>query len=286
MHPSIAISDLSLHVTRFVVPTPTLPPAFHTNSYLISSQGHGLLVDAGTRDEAVLQQLTQALRHRVIQHLTLVATHYHRDHTHGLDWLSSRFDAPIHVHQVDLDAAARELNLAPETLIPMQPTYHFGDVTVQVKHLPGHTHGHVHLRVEPDGVILVGDHLAGTGSVWIGPPDGHLNDYLKALDDIVSSGCRMAAPGHGDPLVPASDAAIRLKERRLMREQQIIELLEQTMTQADIVDTLYGDTVPEAARWVAARTVQGHLQRLIESGQVTRVWNPEELCFSYSAVLP
>lgn len=281
MIPALTVQELSPHVTRFIVPTPTLPPAFHTNSYLIVHQQAGLLVDFGTHDQRLLEQAADELRARNLARLTIAATHYHRDHTHGLGQLATWFDAPIYVHEADLVAAASQIGVAPARLHQMPASFQIGEVTVTVQHLPGHTHGHVHLRVEPDSVLLVGDHLAGSGSVWVGPPDGHLSDYLAALDAIISAGCEMAAPGHGEMLVPAADAALRLKQRRLLREEQIANLLRQSLTQHELVDTLYGDTVPPQARWVAERTVQGHLQRLIELGRIERQWQPTRHCFTY-----
>ncbi len=172
-----------------------------------------------------------------------------------------------------------------EQLRLLPPSLTIGSVTVTIEHLPGHTHGHVHMHIQPDDVLLVGDHLAGEGSVWIGPPDGHLDDYLAALDAIIASGAQIAAPGHGDPLAPAADAALRLKSHRLAREAQIIECLrDNAQSQNDLVATLYGGTIPDEAMWVARRTVQGHLQRLIGLGQIVRTWDAGRQEFIYQTV--
>jgi endoribonuclease LACTB2 len=265
---SIHVYHVSPHVVQLRIPTPTLPPSFETNSYIIHDGAQAVWVDAGTTDTVLLNQGLDVLNGLGQPRLlALIATHYHRDHTHGMPYMQERTRAPIFIHRDDEKAMRAEL--APISTLPLEiaaipSTFTVGKLAVHVHHAPGHTRGHIHVHIPADSVILVGDHLAGDGSVWIGPPDGNMELYYRALDSIASGDCEIAGPGHGPTLTDARAAAVALKERRLNREQQICQLLEkQPLTVDDIVNAIYVGNVPESAEWVARRTVLAHLERLM-----------------------
>jgi ribonuclease/clavin/mitogillin len=282
--------QLSDHVIQFAVPTPTLPPAYETNTYLITSGEQGVIVDAGSQDAHVLGALVQEIRnHGVTDVVAIVATHYHRDHTQGMPALQQAFHAPIFVHVADLDNAKLEMNTPHLDVRPLPENFNLSNLnlshlTIETRHAPGHTHGHVHVLIPQDGVILVGDHLAGDGSVWIGPPDGHMADYYSSLQAIADSGCQLAGPGHGAALQDAADAAHRLRLRRESRETQIVDWLQgQPASLFQIVQHLYGDTVPPEAMWVAKKTVQAHLAQLMSQHRVFRHYDETSQTFMYQS---
>ncbi|MCL6516640.1 MBL fold metallo-hydrolase [Alicyclobacillus sp.] len=270
--PQLPVTRLSPHVHQISVPTSTLPPAVATNTYVICKDGEGVLVDAGTSEEASLEALRSILADLGVRRVVaLIATHHHRDHTAGLPALHRTLDANVLMHPLD----QARLSWSPEdraALAPPPPALHVAGVTLFIRHHPGHTPGHVHVEIPDEGVILVGDHLAGEGSVWIGPPDGHMASYYRALDAIADSPCRIAGPGHGPALMDAAAAARALKARRQGREREILaHLARRPGTVEDLARALYEGTIPEGARTAAVRTVEGHLQHLVELGQVERI---------------
>jgi ribonuclease/clavin/mitogillin len=278
------VAWISEHVLKIAVPTPTLPPSFETNTYVIRRGQSALLVDAGSRDQAVLEDLVAALSCEGITCVEgLVATHYHRDHTQGLPYLQKVFRAPIYIHPADERAARAEMS-TPVDVRPILPVYDLDGLQVTIQHHPGHTHGHIHVLVPDDGVLLVGDHMAGDGSVWIGPPDGHMASYYEALQSIAKSGCPIAGPGHGATITNAPEAATALLARRQGREREIVELLATgPRTLAEIINALYRGNIPEAAMWVARKTVQAHLQHLLDQNRIRRSYSPDR-GFTYRIV--
>jgi ribonuclease/clavin/mitogillin len=273
---AIPLIRIAPHVFQCPVPTPTLPPAYSTNTYLVAKDGEGVVVDMGTDDPDAIQALVDTIRAAGVRRVTaLIATHHHRDHTSGLPALHRLFRVPVYIHPLD-----RARLTWPETgaaaLADAPPALSCAGIALHLRHCPGHTHGHLHVEIPGEDVILVGDHLAGQGSVWIGPPDGHMASYFDALDAIAASGCRLAGPGHGPVLEDAAAAARQLKERRLGREAEMLDLLaERPRTLGEIVDAVYGGTVSPGARLAARRTVQAHLQRLLSSGRVTRQFDAD-----------
>lgn len=277
---------LSLHVLQIVVPTPTLPPSFSTNSYLIYSGAEGILVDCGSDDARCLRQVEATIRKVGVRRIRgLIATHWHRDHVTGLPPLARLFNAPIYVHALDLVHASETMQIPARDVTPVPHSFSIDDVDMTVVHAPGHTHGHIHLQIYPDGVILVGDHLAGDGSVWIGPPDGHMSDYFRSLDAIVHSGCKKAGPGHGVALDDAVRAGLSFKERRRAREEEIYAFIaERPVTVAELVDHLYRNNIPASALYVAKKTVQAHLAHLLEHQRIRNIYDPNSNKVYYRAV--
>jgi len=281
---TITVNQVSRHVYQLVIPTPTLPPSFSTNSYVIlGPHGSGLIIDSGTTDEAILsQQVSAAQSHGLLQVEGIMATHYHRDHTHGLPFLANHFQAPLLVHSLDLVAAAQEMGIAANHVQPLSTHYKLDNLEVRVEHHPGHTHGHVHIVIDEDQVVLVGDHLAGDSSVWIGPPDGHMVDYYAALNAIIAGSATIAAPGHGSVLQSAQASAMEIKQRRQAREQQIAGFLQQQpQTLRSLLQQMYAGTIPEAAMWVAKKTLQGHLQFMLDTNRLSRTFEETKQCFIY-----
>jgi ribonuclease/clavin/mitogillin len=277
---------LSRHVIRVAIPSQTLPPATETNTYVIMSGREAAVIDLGSNHADAVKAIADCLRdHRIDRVVGLVATHYHRDHIEGLptlaEYLAARHAAPpLYMHPRDIAKLRHTAPLwqaAPERLT-------VGSVELHVLHAPGHTHGHLHIWIPSDAVLLVGDHLSGAGTVWVGPPDGHMTLYLESLASIADTEAQVAGPGHGEPLRNAAAAARTLRDRRLMRERQIMELLSgAAMTSDELTDAVYAGTLPPGARGVARSTVRAHLLRLLEHGTVTRTFDPGRGQFVYRA---
>ncbi|EPZ52724.1 MBL fold metallo-hydrolase [Alicyclobacillus acidoterrestris] len=258
------------HVLRVELPTHTLEPLASTNVYVIHQKDAAIVVDCGGADGADIEQLADCLRQLGIQRVTgYIATHYHADHTGGIPALQARFPGPVYVHPLDHAGAAKAMHCSPNDLLAPPDTLSLGHLDIRVEHKPGHTHGHLHLFIRQHRLLLVGDHMAGSGTVWIGPPDGHMNDYYQALEHIEKSQAILALPGHG-PVIPSPQAASRqLRLHRLAREREIYNWLANGKKTADqLVDLIYAHRNLGNAKHVAKRTIQAHLARLVELGEV------------------
>lgn len=244
--------------------------------YVVMCKGQGLVVDCGCADASILEALSKQLVTLGVKRLIgIVATHYHLDHTAGMQRLSQPWHAPLYIHPIDAGQASRALDVPAIVLQAVPERFVLGGIFVDVQHQPGHTHGHVHLTVPVDGVVLVGDHLSGSGSVWVGPPDGHMDRYYGALENIGKSRCRVAGPGHGPAIYHVQRAAASMLARRLQREQQIIALVAAgECSVAEIQAALYGDIVHPDIQRVARRTLLGHLDLLLERAQIRRRFVP------------
>lgn len=130
--------------------------AMHNNVYLLtcSATGAQLLIDAAD-DPARIQALIAEGTGRLD---AIVTTHQHWDHTRALAEIAAATGARTYAGADDADA----LPVPPDVRLSDGDTVTFGEITLDVIHLRGHTPGSVALSYpDPDGHahIFTGDSL-------------------------------------------------------------------------------------------------------------------------------
>ena len=84
-------------IWRFAVRTPTLPPATHTNVYIVG-EGQVVVVDPASPYPEERAALAEALSQRREKLAAIFLTHQHVDHVSGAEVLSRATGAPIWAH--------------------------------------------------------------------------------------------------------------------------------------------------------------------------------------------
>ncbi|MGB5504721.1 MAG: MBL fold metallo-hydrolase, partial [Polyangiales bacterium] len=82
------------------VRTPTLPPATHTNTFLIGT-GEAVLIEPATpyrEEQDLMVQWVQSARLRGVEPVAILATHHHPDHVGGAMALRERLQLPLWGH--------------------------------------------------------------------------------------------------------------------------------------------------------------------------------------------
>jgi ribonuclease/clavin/mitogillin len=238
--------------------TPTLPPAAHTNVYLVGpADGPVAVVDPGSPYPE-----QQALLDAVLTDLPIglvLLTHHHGDHIGGAAALAARWNVPIAAHA----ATARRLEgiLEVTQLIEDGETIH-GMTAV---HTPGHAEGH--LCFELGAATIAGDMVAGIGTILIDPSEGDMTLYLASLELLLARPAATLLPAHGPPI---ADGPAKLREylaHRRMREARVLaSLTEQPADVATLLPTAYGDT-PRMLWPLAERSLLAHLDKLGREGR-------------------
>jgi endoribonuclease LACTB2 len=257
----------------FPLRTLTLPPATHTNCYLLGNQ-ELLIVDVGTDSSAELDRLCQhleALKPLGFQAVALLATHHHSDHISGMAAMQRRLSLPLWAHA---DTASR-LGVPVSRVLRDGETIELrGAPTMQLRvlHTPGHARGHVCLLDEHSKACVVGDMLAGVGTIVIDPPEGNMALYEQQLERLANVPIGVAYPAHGPALADGVGAIRRLLSHRQAREIRVraaLDTLGPDASLSDIVTETYRDT-PQAAWPLAERNTVAILRKLAEIGVVKR----------------
>ena len=285
MPPTIISERLGAGVWRFALPSETLPPFEHTNSYLVHTGDEAVFIDAGSGDEAVLDALAKSLNALGVTRLgALLLTHTHPDHVAGAAALSNRYGTPVYVHALEQHRLA-----FPTERLRGGDTLTVGHRQIGVYHTPGHSPGHLSFALAPDElapnnvapddsrgvtqVVFVGDLLTATGSTWVGLPGGNVADYLGSLDVlgalVAGPGNTIFAPGHG-PLVRRPDVRLaEVRAHRLRREAELLAALTEPMTLAALQKGIYPD-VPDALIWTAEGSLLAQLEKLVREGRAVQ----------------
>ena len=249
------------------VKSPTLPPATHTNVYVI---GHDELI---VIDPAAVEPEEQA---RLIGYLELLKapvkeiwlTHHHRDHYGAAELLRDRYNAPIAAHAL----TAEKIGIRIDRLIPD------GEVTTLTLagghraewvalHTPGHARGHLCFFEKRLRSIIAGDLVSTLGTVVIAPPDGNMRDYVASLRQVRALEPRLLFPAHGPPVAALARLETYLEHRRAREEAILSAIKDAPRTPQEIVPVVYAE-VSETSWPLAELNVRAHLEKLVEEGRV------------------
>lgn len=245
--------------------TPTLPPAAHTNTYLVGpDQGPQVVIDPGSPypdQQSVLDRAIseEAAAGRPIA--TILLTHHHGDHVGGAMALATRFGVPIAAHVNTARRLAGRVDVTRE----LSDGEVLDDVGITCIYTPGHADGH--LCFEHGGASIVGDMVAGLGWILIDPVEGNMADYLASLNLLLARAATTLLPAHGPAI---TDGRSKLREyiaHRTMREDRVVAALGGNPASLDdLVPTVYADT-PKLLWPLAARSLRAHLDKLVRDGR-------------------
>jgi glyoxylase-like metal-dependent hydrolase (beta-lactamase superfamily II)/ADP-ribose pyrophosphatase YjhB (NUDIX family) len=248
------------------VRAPTLPPATHTNCYVIGAD-EVVVIDPASPYEEEQAVLDRVLVKRNLREIWL--THLHGDHVGGANHLKKRFGVKIAAHPI----TARDL----AGVIHVDRTFSENErlelegkpgFSLQILHTPGHARGHVCIFEARYGSLITGDLMAGAGTIVIDPPEGHMATYFDSLRRMQALPVTALLPAHGPVIANAKSRIQEYLDHRIEREGNIFASWQRGRHEpAEIVKEVYTD-VPEAMYGLAERSVIAHLEKLREEGRL------------------
>jgi len=165
----------------------------------------------------------------------VILGHVHEDHMAGLHRLP---DAPVHVHELDVEAArsweglARHYGYAPGVLEAMRAMierkFHYvprpdaqpyrdgagwdlgGGVRVTAFHLPGHTRGHCALLVEPGAIAFIGDIDLSSFGPYYGDATSSLAAFRRTLEAVKDIPAKVWITSHHKGVIADREAFLAL----------------------------------------------------------------------------
>ncbi|MDQ7850433.1 MAG: MBL fold metallo-hydrolase [Armatimonadota bacterium] len=299
---------MTLPVHPIAIPTPF--PVGPVNAYLLPHEPV-TLVDPGPKTapaRAALQAGFEAAGVPLRALRRIILTHGHTDHFGLAAELAAETGATVYAHPDDAPKFSGERTFtshlldflrqhgAPEELGPlviealramrplMDPLTDFepllegmrlscGNDHLTVLHTPGHSAGHICLRV--DEAIIAGDVLLEAVSpnplLEFGPGGQRIRTLPLLLDSLrrlLQLNPVQVFPGHGEPFGPAAPRIHRLLEHHAQRQERVVALLGGSPQQAfDLSRALFPDVDP-LNRLLALSEVNGHLDLLVAAGRV------------------
>lgn len=263
-------------VHMVTVRTPTLPPATHTNCFLVGAKEF-VVLDPGSGDRAEIDRLLRQIDARRADGASpsaVVLTHHHGDHVAGARPVAEALGVPVRAHPETWARWAEGASLRPAD---GGGDLHDGDTIrlsggeeLRLLHTPGHAAGHLALYETKGRSLFAGDLVSGVSTILVDSPSGSLDQYLASLERVRELGAETMFPAHGPPLIAPAKALDRLLRHRQEREEKVLAaVVAGERDLASITRAAYADT-PGANPGLAQSQAEAHLDRLERAGRVVR----------------
>lgn len=253
-------------VRRVVAPNPGRMTGPGTNTWLYG-RGEVLVVDPGPDLPAHVDALVTAIGSARV--VGILVTHTHRDHSPAANSLHARYGAP----RVGRRPRGEEFHDDGFTadLVPEDGARYACDVGELVAvPTPGHASNHVCWHHVPTRSLATGDHVLGTVSPVILPPDGDMTEYLDSLARLQRLDLAALLPGHGPVLRDPPAVLAGLVRHRLAREAKVAAALGAVPLDLDgLLPRVYDDVDP-ALHGFARYSLLAHLLKLERDGRAVR----------------
>jgi glyoxylase-like metal-dependent hydrolase (beta-lactamase superfamily II) len=257
------VNPIAEGVGVFPVRTPTLPPATHTNVWVLGDH-HVIVVDPASPYPEEQERLDEAMEMFMVEKIFL--THHHLDHVGGAEDLRDRTGAPIAAHAL----TAERVGFAVDEIIEDGDMLATDAGFWKALHTPGHATGHLCLHHPGLNMMVAGDMVAGIGTILLDPPEGNLGLYLDSLAQLKALSPGMLLPAHGPPIEDGVGCLQEYIDHRNMRTDQVLRTLREHpgAQPSDLVPHIYAE-LPTSFHGIAARQILCHLQWLLAQQSVS-----------------
>jgi glyoxylase-like metal-dependent hydrolase (beta-lactamase superfamily II) len=246
-----------------VVPvrTATLPPADHTNCYLVGDpEGDFILVDPASHLREGMEDMAKAVERHKGTLIAMMFTHSHGDHVGDIGLLREAFDVPIWGSEYTARTVECQRILTEGEMLEL------GNQTWQVLITPGHHPGHICLL--GDAGLIAGDMVAGIGTILIPPHTGDMNIYMEQLERLKRLKPHLLFPSHGPVIaLPTMKFDHYLSHRKARHDAVYAAVKSGIQSLPDIAKAAYADT-PDAHPGLAVDQTLSHLMSHQRAGTI------------------
>ena len=243
------------------VKTATLPPADHTNAYLVGDpEGEFVLVDPACRMREGMEQLAEAVDRHHGDLIAILFTHSHGDHIGDMDLLREAFDVPVWGSEYTSKTVHCDRILADGEIL------HLGNQEWTVLITPGHHPGHICLLSKAG--LVAGDMVAGIGTILIPPGTGDMDLYIEQLQRLRDMEPHLMFPSHGPVIsLPEKTLTYYIKHRK-ERHQRVLDAVDSGLTTVPEISVHAYANTPDAHPGLAQDQTLAHLLSHERSGRV------------------
>ncbi|KAF1349185.1 beta-lactamase-like protein [Delphinella strobiligena] len=259
------VEQLSPRVLRILGQNPGKFTLQGTNTYVVGTGQHRLIIDTSGGEPAwrALVENTLATMGITLSHILL--THWHGDHTGGVPDL-------LHLYP-HLSASIYKNNPGKgQRDITDGRIFRVEGSTIRSLHVPGHSDDHMCFILEEEQAMFTGDNILGHGTSVA----EDLSTFMVSLQTMHDQKCSVGYSAHGVTITNLPAKIAGELNQKLRRERQIMQALgrvrsrgQKSLTVKDLVTEIYGETLDEETRTLALEPfIQEVLRKLGGDGKV------------------
>ena len=259
---------VSPNIVRLLCPNPSVFTGPGTNTYIVGDANECIIVDPGPNNAAHISKLIELYDGKVKQ---ILVTHTHGDHSPGCKPLVEKWKIKTAGKIAEFDG--HQDDFIPDIELIDGMVFEVAGCHIKAIATPGHASNHFCFLVEPDNMLLTGDHIMQGSTVVVSPPDGDMTKYMASLRRVQQLSPAKLAPAHGHVLRDPNLAVTWLIQHRNIREQKVLDHLKeqsQPCTASQMVTKVYEDT-DKRMHGIAVRSLTAHLLKLVDDGQAKKV---------------
>jgi glyoxylase-like metal-dependent hydrolase (beta-lactamase superfamily II)/8-oxo-dGTP pyrophosphatase MutT (NUDIX family) len=246
------------------IPTATLPPATHTNCFIIGQGDELLLVDPAIQDgegQAIIVERLNELESNSKRIKSILYTHRHTDHIGDRARIKEIVDVEV------LGTSETLAAIGGGTVIREGDIIDLGDnLPWTVIETPGHCPGMVSL-ISKSG-LLSADNVTMVGTILVPSADGDMHQYMNGLERLHALNPNLLFPSHGPVCAAPLRVLSRTLKHRKERHSKVLNAVNMGLNRlADIAMSAYKN-VPDAPESLVLDQTLSHLRGLVKEGLV------------------
>lgn len=251
------------------VQTATLPPATHTNCYLVGEPNSDfIIVDPAIKLREDMEKLANAVDRHGGELQAILFTHGHSDHLADWDLLREAFDVPIWSSSETKESIESSKKVSVSMVVEDGDDIELGQVTWKALKTPGHDAGHICLL--SDAGLIAGDMVAGIGTILIPSDTGNMEVYIEQLERLKNMNPNLVFPSHG-PIIPLPQKKFNFYiKHRKARNEKIINAIRNGAEKIDVISKIAYEDSPNAHPGLALDQTRSHLLSLERQGIVSQ----------------
>jgi glyoxylase-like metal-dependent hydrolase (beta-lactamase superfamily II) len=262
-------------VRRVIANNPNMFTFTGTGTHLVG-EDEVAVVDPGPDLPDHVAAIMSALGGAPVSHI--VVTHTHRDHSPASRLLQEETGAPTYGGGPHPNSTANrdggrfeeagDKDFVPDIIVSHGDVIRGNGWTLECLATPGHISNHICYSLVEERGLFSGDHVMGWSTSVVSPPEGHMGDYLRSLELLLTREDDIYWPTHGPPVHDPKELVRAFIAHRHHREEQIMDCLRAGVTTIDaMVPVIYADVATELHP-AAARSTYAHLVHMVETGVV------------------
>ncbi len=178
-----------------------------TNCYIVAYNKQAIIIDPAGDGDRIIDKIAEMK----VEPLAVLLTHAHFDHIGALEQVRTHYQIPVYIHELESDWL-EDPNLNGSGLFGVgevkankadhfleMKVYHFGSISIEVRHTPGHSPGGVAFVFHDHQFVIGGDSLFAGAIGRTDLPGGSFEQLEESIRQqfYTLPGTYIVYPGHG-----------------------------------------------------------------------------------------